>query len=191
MSDLKSPQLAVVFALIILASCSHEAVKSTSFNPSNFDLAKDDASLKDSLVEQSLAFQTDTFTLTERTVHVLFDSLQCADPGTRQHWAKALARTWPHSDGALSEALSEAGLTYSEKHAFEFISLFGPKEPDMLIWADLVSGEMIIADLAPFGSVGPYIDGLKQRCIGCGEGDLKRLDHFQHLIEVSLSSKLK
>lgn len=191
MSDLNAPHLALVSVLALLASCGHEAVQSTSFNPSNFDLVTDDASLKDSLSEQPLAFQTDTFILTERTVHVLLDSLGSAEAGTRQHWAKALVRTWPHSDGALSEALSEAGLTYSEKHAAEFISLFGPKEPDMLIWADLVSGEMIITDLAPFESVGPYIDELKERCIGCGEGDLKRLDHFQQLIEASLSIKLK
>ncbi|MEO7080398.1 MAG: hypothetical protein ABIY71_02685 [Flavobacteriales bacterium] len=191
MSELNAPHLALVSVLALLASCSPDAVQRTSFNPLHFDPATEDASLKDSFVEQRLAFQTDTFTLTERTVHVLFDSLQCADPGTRQHWAKALVRTWPHSDGALSEALSGSGLTYTEKHAAEFISLFGPKEPDMLIWADLVSGEMIIADLAPFESVGPYINGLKQRCTGCGEGALKRLDHFQQLIEVCLSSKLK
>lgn len=174
--------------VILLVACGADPAMNSAYNASGFDVAKDEASRTET---RTNAAQPQALILTEANVDVLPDSLRSADDTIRRRWASAITATWPHADGALSEALSTAGLAYAQAHPKELIDLIGSEGKAQWTWADLISGELIIADVEPFDSFGQFFDGMTQLCQGCTPSDRDALLRLQAHTRHRLSEKLK
>ena len=196
--DLKTLSLA---AALPLFACSAQPGKKSSYNSSGFDLAKDEAARADErdtigtrTSNPAGAFSAEasgSFLLTEGSSGGLLDSLRCDRPDTRKRWARALARTWPTSDGALSETISYGGMEYTQQHTLEFLSLLdgNSSAEDMTSWADLVAGELkIVEEDEPMYATEIYGQGLLRNCSRCGTEDVAALENFIRVVKEKVAS---
>jgi hypothetical protein len=173
------------FILASAIGCNQQAGKNSPYNSSGFDVAKDEAAAGDSSGQEERKARAG-LEITEENCASLRDSLSSANTDCRLRWARAAIAAWRTSDGALSEALSSGAVAYPQKYPPEFVAEFGGSDEDLAEWADLNSGELIIAVIEPFDSLGPYMDGMRQSCIGCSADEMAILDRF----EVRLKSRL-
>lgn len=182
-----------LLAGFILASafgCQQQAGKNSPYNSSGFDIAKDEAATGDSSGQEKGTARA-ALEITEENCAWLRDSLRSENADRRSRWARAAITAWRTSDGALSEALSSGAVAYPQEYPSEFVAEFGGSEEDLAEWADLISGELIIADVDPFDSLGQYMDGMRQSCIGCSAHDLAVLDRFEVRLKARLGEKLR
>lgn len=188
--------LALVLVVLLLLSCGQEPGKTSPYNASGFDTAKNEAAGNDPVRNGAVPVTANDLARTmiegpiperldETTVQLLIDSLSSSDQMTRQLQARALTKLWPRADGASAESMAMAALEYVSDHPSEFIALFDQDlgEQDLPIWADMLAQELLIdSEDGPLKAWAERVPHIQRGCSPCTAAQRERLDVFLRLV---------